>query len=316
MLDITSGRRQGWHIHCPKCGDLHFARGISFQIYRCLGNEPEGYKAAITEEDRKLGEFIDTPPPVLGDKGDERRVKASAYIRQHGPDITIEALHQIANQQKPKVKKRVELLMRELINDSHDIGQLVPVNSDNPKWLSVTWSSDWEQVIQIVNYCNEVGWYAGKLDHKCIGGLGTVTVEGWNQFEFTKNTSQQIFIAMSFDDSMGLCGDNIEAAISSAGFIPKRVDKIEHVDKIDDRIIYEIENSIAIVADFTGHRGGVYFEAGYALGIGIPVIWTCRKDDINNLHFDIRQYNCIVWEKEEDLKSKLKTRIQSMRLDE
>ena len=33
-----------------------------------------------------------------------------------------------------------------------------------------------------------------------------------------------------------------------------------------------------VVADFTGHRGGVYFEAGFARGLGIPVVWTCHKE--------------------------------------
>jgi len=36
-----------------------------------------------------------------------------------------------------------------------------------------------------------------------------------------------------------------------------------------------------IVADFTGQRGGVYFEAGYALGLRKPVIWTCKRDWFN-----------------------------------
>jgi hypothetical protein len=44
-----------------------------------------------------------------------------------------------------------------------------------------------------------------------------------------------------------------------------------------------------------GHRGGVYFEAGFAMGLGLPVFWTCRQDDLDKLHFDIRQYNCIDW---------------------
>lgn len=42
----------------------------------------------------------------------------------------------------------------------------------------------------------------------------------------------------------------------------------EHSNKIDDEIIGEIRRSAFIVADFTGHRGGVYFEAGFAMGLG------------------------------------------------
>ncbi len=43
-----------------------------------------------------------------------------------------------------------------------------------------------------------------------------------------------------------------------------------------------------MVCDLTGYRGGVYFEAGFAYGLGLDVIYTCRKD----------------WSKERKLKDK------------
>jgi hypothetical protein len=56
-------------------------------------------------------------------------------------------------------------------------------------------------------------------------------------------------------------------------------------------------------------RGGVYFEAGFAQGLGIPVIWTCRSDQISHVHFDTRQFNHILWTTPEDLKVRLFNRI-------
>jgi hypothetical protein len=32
------------------------------------------------------------------------------------------------------------------------------------------------------------------------------------------------------------------------------------------------------------------------MGLGLPVIWTCRKDALRDLHCDTRQYNFIEWE--------------------
>jgi hypothetical protein len=61
-----------------------------------------------------------------------------------------------------------------------------------------------------------------------------------------------------------------------------------------------------------GHRGGVYFEAGYAMGRGLPVIWTCKRDDIDTLHFDVRQYNCIDWTAPGDLATRLQKRIEAL----
>lgn len=104
----------------------------------------------------------------------------------------------------------------------------------------------------------------------------------------------------------------ISAGILDAGYKPHRVDQREYNDKIDDEIIVQIKRSRFIVADFTGHRGGVYYEAGFAKGLGLEVIFTCRNDDMENLHFDIRQYNCIDWAEDKltDFRKKLSNRIE------
>ena len=70
------------------------------------------------------------------------------------------------------------------------------------------------------------------------------------------------------------------------------------------------------MADFTqgdnGARGGVYFEAGFALGLGLRVVYTCRKDEVDKLAFDTRQYSHILWEKPEDLREALANRIVAL----
>jgi nucleoside 2-deoxyribosyltransferase len=87
----------------------------------------------------------------------------------------------------------------------------------------------------------------------------------------------------------------------------------QHNNRIDDEIAAMIRRSKFIVADFTGRRGGVYFEAGFALGMGLPVIWVCSKDELKDVHFDTRQYNFIVWEegKLEECKKALQYRIEA-----
>ena len=62
--------------------------------------------------------------------------------------------------------------------------------------------------------------------------------------------------------------------------------------------------------DFTKNKHGVYFEAGYALGRGQKVIYTCREDSIEDAHFDIRNYQHLVWKDGEDLKMKLMDKIE------
>ena len=71
-----------------------------------------------------------------------------------------------------------------------------------------------------------------------------------------------------------------------------------------------------VVADFTqgedGARGSVYYEAGFAHGLGIEVIFACREDALQNVHFDTRQYNHIVWETPEELRERLAARISAV----
>ena len=45
-----------------------------------------------------------------------------------------------------------------------------------------------------------------------------------------------------------------------------------------------------MVADCTGQRGGVYYESGLAQGLNMPVYWTCRKDQMEGVHFDTNHF--------------------------
>ena len=151
-----------------------------------------------------------------------------------------------------------------------------------------------------------------------IDGL-VVLPSGYSRAERNelKVKTSQVFVAMWFDTSMfSAYSDGIDPAIRECGYSPVRIDQLEHINKIDDEIVAEIRRSRFLVADFTSEidkpRGGVYFEAGFALGLGIPVIWLCRADQINNVHFDTRQFNHIVWQDAEDLKRKLIARISAV----
>ena len=119
---------------------------------------------------------------------------------------------------------------------------------------------------------------------------------------------------MWFDESMmAVYQEGIEPAIRAAGYRPLRIDQKEHINRIDDEIIAEIRRSRFLVADFTqggeGARGGVYYEAGFAQGLGLPVVFTCRKDSLDDLHFDTNHYNHIAWSTPEELRDKLRNRI-------
>jgi nucleoside 2-deoxyribosyltransferase len=145
--------------------------------------------------------------------------------------------------------------------------------------------------------------------------LCRITASGWQELERLEQSSMEShigFIAMWFDSSQDFARDAIKGAIASAGYSPIRMDEVEHINKIDDEIIARIRRSRFLVADFTGQNQGVYFEAGYMLGLGRPVFWVCSDSEFKKVHFDARQYNTIVYSDVEELKSKLQFRIESI----
>lgn len=140
-----------------------------------------------------------------------------------------------------------------------------------------------------------------------------LTINGWQRVSEIGRVARrgdQAFVAMSFSyDLDSAWEEGFEPALRDAGLDPTRVDLVHHNGKICDRILAEIRRSVLLVADFTGNRGGVYFEAGFGLGLGLPVVWSCRDTDIDSVHFDTRQYNHVVWSDPSDLRRKLKDRI-------
>jgi nucleoside 2-deoxyribosyltransferase len=143
-----------------------------------------------------------------------------------------------------------------------------------------------------------------------------LAIEGWKHLSELREKpmeSDQAFVAMWFDSDLNAAyTEGFQRALDQTGYKPVRLDLTEHNEKICDLILAEIRKSGLLIADFTGQRGGVYFEAGFALGLGIPVIWTCRDTDIDHLHFDTRQYNHIVWKDPSDLREKLTRRIEAI----
>jgi hypothetical protein len=142
----------------------------------------------------------------------------------------------------------------------------------------------------------------------------SITGHGWErvaQLADQPETSKTAFVAMKFNDEMLALWPTVFApAIKRAGFEPRLANDPQHNEQIDARIVAELKQCRFVIADVTFAPTGVYFEAGYALGMGRPVIWTCRSDrKAQDMHFDTRQYNHILWENSADLSEQLYYRI-------
>lgn len=141
-----------------------------------------------------------------------------------------------------------------------------------------------------------------------------ITPTGWLEVErlFGNPGSKRVLIAMAFDPAVRQpIEDAIRAACKENGWDAFPIDKEEYQGGVTDAIIARIRQSRFIVADYTLNKAGVYYEAGYAEGRGITVISTVREDFKDQLHFDVRHLNFIIWKDPKELHKRLADRIGS-----
>ncbi|MDD2467224.1 MAG: hypothetical protein PHI97_24825 [Desulfobulbus sp.] len=118
------------------------------------------------------------------------------------------------------------------------------------------------------------------------------------------------FIMMSISSENPELEDSLNAikrATSQHGIEGVRVDEIEHSKKITDVILEKIKRSRFLVCDITTERPNVYYELGYAHGIGKDVILVAKEG--STLHFDIKDYNVIFYKSYSELEIRVSKRI-------
>ena len=269
------------HQKCPRCGE---------------------FKLTI-----RVASNIGLRPP-------KDRVKISGWVSDQNragtvPTISFDVLERILARSLPTFAERADRLLLEAVRGQEKLGNYF--NIKQPRFVAATYSQD----------DHEAEFLLGLLVEQNLVKLGPqsniyqVLPRGYIAVDkLTRRVANgnKGFVAMWFDEDLKSAYEiGFQVGILNAGYDPVRVDRVEHANRIDDEIIAHIRMASFVVADFTGHRGGVYFEAGFALGLGRQVIWTCQKDDMQDLHFDIRQYNTIDWDNPKDLATRLQHRIEA-----
>jgi len=109
-------------------------------------------------------------------------------------------------------------------------------------------------------------------------------------------------MAMKFGDEAldNLVENYIKSAVEQTGFELLRLNDLPRAGLIDDRLRVEIRTSRFLIADLTHENAGAYWEAGFAEGLGKPVIYTCEKTkfDRDKTHFDTNHHLTVIWDVE------------------
>jgi hypothetical protein len=80
-----------------------------------------------------------------------------------------------------------------------------------------------------------------------------------------------VFVITSFQEDMQPAFDAIEAAAIAVGLRAERVKDVPGDYRITDRIMSSIRRAMLVVVDLTHERPNVYFELGFARGLGKTV---------------------------------------------
>lgn len=246
---------------------------------------------------------------------------ASGWIREHqGIIIDSAQIDFLLSIRPPSVSERATKILVGINKLSTDLSYKFNLNLDDANfWLGISYSDNVNELdylfrtflIEEVGYISALSPIGGSLLNIHLTPRGHEFLES---LKHSQASSQIGFCAMWFNESvLPIWTEAILPAIKDAGYDPKRIDNHQHNNRIDDEIIAMLRRSKFIVADFTGQRGGVYFEAGFALGLGLQVIWTCKKSELKEVHFDNRQYNFVTWDegKLDEFKIALQNRIEA-----
>lgn len=105
---------------------------------------------------------------------------------------------------------------------------------------------------------------------------------------------------MQFDtpETEKLASEHIKPVISrTLGYEVYDLRNVAKAGIIDEIMRTTIASSKFVIADLTYDNNGAYWEAGFAEGIGLPVIYICEREKFERTktHFDTNHLTTVLW---------------------
>lgn len=190
-------------------------------------------------------------------------------------------------------------------------GKRLSVDYDTGRSLCYAGDSD---ELRFVLQSLESGGYLEAVTFTTGNCLFQLSIHAWNRIEELKSLNQQVsqaFIACCFDDDHEIFSNAIGEAIKMTGFDPMLIKHKHYPETIMAKALGEIKRSRFVVVDLTKLRKSVFFEAGFALGRNIEVIFVVHESDWVNLkEFYSKNYNIKQYKDERHLKELVETAIR------
>jgi hypothetical protein len=274
---------------CPRCGEFHLQYNFSHQLPSILNNDNRKI-AALSHWVRTRYEVIAKEPP------DEQFLRKTITLDE-------QLVNSIIKNPPLSPAEQADNVVRWL--GSKAPGEIVGIQPSNEmSIISIIGSATSQELEIVLDYLKRSGLTKGDIDNTIplVASLA-LTVEGWQYYEGLKRgatNSRKAFMAMKYGDEQldKIVEDVFKPAVEQTGFDLFKLPDRPKAGLIDDRIRAEIQTSRFLIADLTHENRGAYWEAGYAEGLGKPVIYTCKKKKFKRLktHFDTNHHLTILWD--------------------
>ena len=125
-------------------------------------------------------------------------------------------------------------------------------------------------------------------------------------------TTPSVFVVMSFTES-GQYKDlyaSIQRVCSEYDYDAKRIDESNLSKRIIPEIMKQVRQSAFLIADVTEHKPNVFYELGFADGVGKEVILVASKG--TELPFDVTDIPVLFWDSFTEFEDELRKRVEQI----
>jgi len=282
---------------CPRCGNFSLARSALDDLPQLLETDRE--RAVLSYSVRRA------------QKASEDPTYSSESIK-----------HIIDSAYLPGAHEQADNLVRWLGDNSDGPGVYTGLNSRDHGAIAGSLLNN-ESFRFLAIEMIKSGLLEGKLQHWKVHRAGggtlsqadglanaTLSFNGWQRYEELKRgaaSGSAAFMAMQYLDPQldDIVNNHFRPAVQQTGFELRRLDDQPKAGLIDDRLRVEIKACRFLIADLSHGNRGAHWEAGYAEGLGKPVIYTCRQDVFGNPnhehhpHFDTNHHLTVIWDPNE-----------------
>ena len=252
-------------------------------------------------------EVVDDLPLILLKKDAAAKISHALQRAQENNsevDFSIKTIDVVVGLPLPRPREQADFLIRWTAENIPGPGETVKVAPcTHMGIIGAKTPAGFELVIK---YLFEEQLFVGRISQQLftIGEADvTLSFKGWEHYENLREGTgkyRKAFMAMKYGESEldKVFNDVLKPSSAQSGFDLFRLDEVPHAGLIDDRMRVAIQNSDFLIADLTHANPGAYWEAGYAEGLGKPVIYTCKKQifDTKKTHFDTNHHLTVLWD--------------------